>query len=134
MPLMAAFLYGRIETPRGIITPKMKYERSVFVPDLHVPFVDTKAFYTAVAFIKYFKPHLLFDLGDAIDFYQLSRFSKDPARREALQKDLDQTTDCLSELRKAAPRARFYFIRGNHEYRLTKYSGLTHLSLKASEV
>lgn len=33
------------------------YERSVFIPDLHVPYHDEKAFACALAFVKVFKRH-----------------------------------------------------------------------------
>lgn len=99
----------------------VQYERSVFIPDLQVPFLDEEAFACAVAFVKYFKPDVMFQMGDAIDLYSLSKYDKDPARALDLQKDLDATHAALRKLRQAAPQAKFYLIKGNHEYRLTKY-------------
>ena len=97
------------------------YERHVFIPDLHVPYHDPQAVAVAVAFVRELRPDHLWVLGDACDFYQLSRFDKDPARVTALQDDADQTADVLAGFRRAAPRARAHFIPGNHEGRLRKY-------------
>lgn len=98
-----------------------KYERSVFLPDLHCPHQDKTAVQTAINFIKYFKPHAVFILGDFLDFYSLSRFDKDPNRINSLQDEIDEANEILARLRSVAPKARIVFLYGNHEKRLTKY-------------
>ena len=96
-------------------------ERAVFLPDVHVPYQDEKAVKAALAFIRFFKPHHVWLLGDVIDFYSISRFRKDPKRNEQLQDDLDETCDFLKRVRDAAPRAKRHYIFGNHEARLRNY-------------
>jgi hypothetical protein len=97
------------------------YEKTVFIPDLHAPYIDTLAFHVALAFLRFFKPHVVFVMGDVVDFYQISKFVKNPSRLMQLQDDLDVAQDALSRIRKAAPQARIYFIKGNHEERLNKF-------------
>lgn len=53
--------------------------------------------------------------------YQLSRFATDPARKMDLQSDLDCGIRSLSRVRRACPKAKIVFLKGNHEARLTKH-------------
>lgn len=104
------------------MTRKMKeYEKSVFIPDIHSPYIDGVAFRTMLAFLRFFKPDVVFIIGDVIDFYQLSKFSKNPSRLMELQTDLDSAILSLQQIRKATPKAKIYFLKGNHEERLTKF-------------
>lgn len=97
------------------------YERSVFIPDLHVPYMDELAFSTAIAFIKEYKPHVIFVIGDVVDFYALSKYDKDPGRISGLQEELDEAWRVLARIRRAAPHARITYLYGNHEARLKKF-------------
>lgn len=99
----------------------VSYERSVFIPDLHVPYHDEKAFACALNFVKAFQPDFIFIIGDWVDFYQLSKFDKNPARIHQLQDDIDASVKCLRRLRATAPKAKIYFIKGNHCHRLTRF-------------
>lgn len=104
------------------VTRKMeKFERVVFIPDIHAPYIHADAFHTAMAFLRAFDPDVVFVLGDVIDFYQLSRFSKSPTRLTELQYDIDQAVWALKWIRKSAPKAKIYFLKGNHEERLNKF-------------
>lgn len=60
-------------------------------------------------------------MGDLLDFYQLSRFDRNPERTRNLQGELDEAADLLGQIRRAAPTARLVLLQGNHEYRLRKY-------------
>lgn len=96
-------------------------ERAIFLGDWHHPYHDEAAVELALAFTAWFKPHAVFILGDFLDFYEVSRFDKDPARLLDLQDDLDQGKRTLRRLRKAAPDAKIRYLDGNHEHRLVKY-------------
>lgn len=100
---------------------KTVFERSVFLPDLHVPYHDEKAYACALRFVKRFKPDFVFIIGDWVDFYQLSKFDKNPARIPELQMDIDKTIECLKRLRAVAPKAKIYYLKGNHCHRLNRY-------------
>jgi predicted phosphodiesterase len=59
--------------------------------------------------------------GDVVDFYSISSFLKDPARKLGLQDELDQTKVYLAKVRAAVPDAEIRYTTGNHETRLTRY-------------
>ena len=93
----------------------------VVLSDVHAPFQDATVCRMALEFIREHRPGTIHLLGDIGDFYSISRFDKDPARREDLQQDLDAARDFLRQLRDAAPAARLIYSEGNHEFRLRKY-------------
>src|SRR5262245_1392688 len=97
------------------------FQRFVCLPDPHAPYEDGDAVRTALAFLREFKPHAVFLLGDVIDFYQLSSFDKDPERRFKLWDDITAAVMFLDKVRKAAPDVPMWYIQGNHEFRLQRY-------------
>ncbi|NQU19771.1 MAG: hypothetical protein HQ567_00700, partial [Candidatus Nealsonbacteria bacterium] len=100
---------------------KTNNRMGVVLSDVHVPFQDKSVCRMALAFIREHRPATVHLLGDIADFYSISRFTKDPARKEDLQEDLDATRKFLSDVREAAPAARIVFSEGNHEFRLRRY-------------
>jgi len=100
---------------------KVEYEKTVFVPDIHAPYIDGNAFRCMLAFLKVFKPEHIFVIGDVLDFYQLSKFIKNPSRMMDLQTDIDAAHLALRQIRKAAPTAKIRLLKGNHEARLQKF-------------
>lgn len=99
----------------------MSYERAVGLYDLHGHFKDEKAFSTSLAFVGHVRPQRVIVGGDWVDFYALSRFVSDPRRKLELQSELDCVRQSLQRLRRAAPKARIWYLQGNHEARLQKY-------------
>ena len=99
----------------------MKYEKIVVPSDFHVPFHDRQALSAFISFCKYFKPDKIFLNGDIIDFYAISRFTKDPGRALELQQEIDEAVGVLKMIRKANPKAEIHYIKGNHEARLQRY-------------
>jgi len=93
----------------------------VVLSDAHVPFQDRHVCRMALAFLREHKPATVHLLGDIADFYSISRFAKDPTRREDLQEDIDSARDFLQEVREAAGGAKIIFSEGNHEFRLRRY-------------
>jgi len=93
----------------------------VVLSDVHVPFQDKSVCGMALRFVREHKPAMVHLLGDVGDFYSVSRFNKDPARKEDLQQDLDATRKFLTEVRDSAPGARIVYSEGNHESRLRRY-------------
>lgn len=97
-------------------------ERHVMIGDTHGMYVNQKVWATVLDFIRDFKPHQINMLGDIVDFYDISRFDKDPNRRMVLGQEVAFTDEViLSEVRRAAPKAAIYWKGGNHEERLQKY-------------
>lgn len=101
----------------------------IFLSDIHFPYEDRAAWGVTLEAIKALEPSLIFLGGDILDFYSVSRYDKDPARKLTLQEDLDYAIYELGKLREVAPDARMMLLQGNHEQRLEKY-----LSTKASEL
>lgn len=116
---------------------RMDSKMGVVLSDVHVPFQDKSVCRMALSFIKEQKPAKVHLLGDISDCYSISRFVKDPRRKEDLQEDLDLTMDFLDKVRDAAGDAQIIYSEGNHEFRLRRYlasearalSGLRSLNL-----
>lgn len=100
--------------------PEVK-DRMFIISDIHVPFHNRKATAVALDYIKQEKPEYLTINGDAIDFYAVSRYSRDPKRRLEVQYEIDEFHDFLDQVRDAAPNAKIFFVEGNHEQRWNKY-------------
>lgn len=90
--------------------------------DLHSEWVDPFCLRVAEDVAKRIKPDIINFAGDIADFYEVSRFSKDPERRHRLQDEIDfVSNEMFARFRKAAPDAQIDFLLGNHELRLFKY-------------
>lgn len=102
---------------------KDKITRVLTICDLHIPFQDNLALEAVNRFVNFWQPDELVIAGDLLDFYVLSRFSKDPKRchESGLQVELDLCKQVLSELRTNMGNKPITLIGGNHEERLTKY-------------
>ena len=88
---------------------KLNNRMGIVLSDVHCPFQDRSVCRMALAFVREHRPATVHLLGDIADFYSISRFTKDPARREDLQEDLDAALEFLTEVRDAAPSARIMF-------------------------
>lgn len=98
--------------------------REINISDLHIPYHDPHAWQLTLGIVSLVKPTKVNILGDALDFYQLSTFDKDPKQLEngRLQEDFDQWFRMARDLQRAAPDAcKFTFLPGNHEDRLRRY-------------
>lgn len=105
---------------RGALRPWSR--RYVFLSDLHVPYHDEDALELVCRFLKWFRPHTVYLIGDIADFYQVSSYDKDPKRLLKLQDDLDQCYAILQRIQQSAgPKAKFILREGNHEFRMTRY-------------
>ena len=94
------------------------------ISDLHIPYHDPFAWQLTLNIVETVKPTKINIAGDALDFYQLSTFDKDPKQLEngRLQEDFDQWFRMVRDLQRAAPATCTYtFLPGNHEDRLRRY-------------
>lgn len=94
--------------------------RIAFLTDMHVPFHDRQAIELAVSIIRDFNPTMIIVGSDGVDFYSLSRWSKNPDRRSNLQDDLDQWTLLTREIQDMVS-SEYIAIPGNHEARLKRW-------------
>lgn len=99
----------------------MKYNKVLFISDIHCPYQDPIALKAIYSFMDWFKPKEIFIMGDLVDFYAVSSFNKDPERALKLQHEIDEAIDILEEIRNHSLKSKITFIKGNHEIRLKKY-------------
>jgi len=88
--------------------------------DTHVPFHDPSVLAIVQAIAEDMKPDFLVHMGDLLDCRMLSRFDKDPDRKESQQDEIDQARAHLATMRLASPQSRFIWLEGNHCDRLRR--------------
>jgi hypothetical protein len=89
--------------------------------DLHVPFHEPRAVQAAIAYGRKFKPDTVLLNGDIADFYQVSRWDKNPSRCNGMKAEIGVVEEALSFVRGCFPKARFVYKMGNHEERWDKF-------------
>jgi len=113
-----------IGIPQGIIELSLKpfeiknSKNVLIISDTHFPFHDKKAIETAVHYRDNIDTVIL--LGDLMDFYQLSRFSRDPSMPK-MKDEINICKDFLKYLREKFNKAQIIYYSGNHEIRLNRY-------------
>lgn len=112
-----AFLQYKGKAP---VSSKCQQIDIVGIHDLHVPYHDKEAVSCAFNFCEQVQPTYIV-LHEWHDFYSLSRFSKDPARKADLQYELDLTLELLRDLRKRCPGSKMIMLKANHTDRLQRY-------------
>ncbi|KKM05312.1 hypothetical protein LCGC14_1755390 [marine sediment metagenome] len=94
---------------------------AAIIGDLHIPFQDQRALREVEIFLGELQPGLILYIGDIADFYELSKFDKNPARTDTLQKDMDAVDAMFKRHNNLCPDARKILLFGNHEDRLRRY-------------
>lgn len=96
---------------------------TLILPDIQYPYHDSLALSKLIKVIQDVQPDAIFQIGDAIDFPQVSRWTKGTAGEYAptLQKHIDGFKGILRELRDAAPDAKITWLEGNHDLRLRDF-------------
>lgn len=96
---------------------------TVILPDIQYPFHDSLAMSKIIKVIQDVKPESILSIGDAIDFPQVSRWTKGTAGEYAptLQKHIDGFKGLLTQVREAAPQASITWLEGNHDLRLKEF-------------
>lgn len=84
--------------------------------DQHIPYHCTTALGAAVKDLKSKKIDCLLLNGDYADFYAISRWQKDPRKRD-LVKELEYQVQGLKWLRSEFPKSRIVYKMGNHDER-----------------
>jgi predicted phosphodiesterase len=91
------------------------HKRIAVFSDIHVPYHSIEALTAAIKFAKAEKPDALLLNGDTIDCHRLSRFIKDPKKRN-FKLELD-TFKSLMDIFEKELKCKIYFKVGNHEER-----------------
>lgn len=95
--------------------------RRIIIPDAHHPYVDKKAWSTALGIVKEWRPAAGVIIGDFGDFNCISRFVKGQSFQHALAEEYYFINLALDELQNASPNTHWTYIEGNHEERTRKY-------------
>lgn len=101
-----------------------KTKSTLIVPDIQYPYHDAVLLKKILRVIRDRQPDQIVQIGDGIDFPQVSQWSKGTAGEYAdtLQKHIDgYRVDFLAPLREAAPNADIVWIEGNHDLRLREF-------------
>lgn len=112
--------------PLNVTIPKSAPRKSggivtaLLYGDSHFPHQDESALAIVQAIAEDTQPDFLVHVGDLLDCYSLSRYDKDPKRKETLQDEIDQARMHLATMRLASPKSRFLLLEGNHEDRLRR--------------
>lgn len=104
-----------------VIACPLTYEKTIFISDIHAPYEDKKALEVLYKFIKWFKPKTVFIMGDLLDCYAISRFTKDPKGKLNFKQEIDSARSILQTIREVSGSAKIYYLRGNHELRMQRY-------------
>lgn len=95
---------------------------AVVIPDLHCPFHCERSWQLTLEFVAQSRPSEVVILGDFVDCYAVSSFTKDPSRLHRLQYEVERAHQELDKLATAAgPDCRVTYCEGNHEARLSRY-------------
>lgn len=87
------------------------------ISDTHIPYHSETAFAAAVETLKARKPNVLLINGDFADFYQISRWQKNPSRRR-FSEERKEIINALAWLRAEFGKScRIVYKLGNHEER-----------------
>lgn len=109
-----------IKIPKAAPRKQGKTVTALLWGDTHVPFHDQEVLSIIQAIAEDMQPDWLVHMGDLLDCRLLSRFDKDPDRKENQQDEIDQARAHLAVMRLASPSSRFVLMEGNHEERLKR--------------
>jgi len=120
--------YSLPESDEAIYQPyELKAKRLLVLSDIHIPYHSIDAITCAFDYAKGEKPDAILLNGDTLDFFGLSRFSKDPKAR-SFAHELKTFKEFMDVL-KSTFDAKIYFKIGNHEERYFHF-----LWMKAHEI
>ena len=97
------------------ILPKAN-KNILVISDLHIPYHNIESITLALNYGKNANVDTIIINGDLLDFYQLSRFHKDPRKRR-VSEELNAARQFLQILRHHFKAANIYFLLGNHDVR-----------------
>ena len=92
----------------------------LILSDIHAPYHCKKSLTQAIQYGVDAKVNTVILNGDICDFYAGSKFLTDPRKRNLIA-ELEAVKSILGSIRKALPKARMIFKKGNHEERWFRY-------------
>lgn len=99
---------------------RIKAKKVLILSDIHLPYHNIPALTIALDYgVKEGVDAILLN-GDTLDCHKLSRFVKDPKKRD-FASELATFKDFIDILKKTFPKATIYFKMGNHEERYNHF-------------
>lgn len=94
----------------------------IAISDTHFPFHCPKAYKKLVALIKKEKPSHVVQVGDLLDQYVFSKYSRSLSiiPKDEIEKGLDLAETMWDEIKLASPGAKCFQLLGNHDMRMSK--------------
>lgn len=102
----------------------MTLKTTLIIPDVQYPYQDRLMLSKLIKVAADLQPEQIVQIGDGIDFPQVSQWSKGTAGEysETLQLHIDgYRKEVLAALREAAPGAKMTWLEGNHDLRIRDY-------------
>ncbi len=92
------------------------------ISDCHFPFHSRRALKKIYALIKKEKPTHIVQVGDLLDQYTFSRFTRkmEITPDNDIVRGLEIATEMWEKIQKIAPKAKCYQLIGNHDVRISK--------------
>lgn len=94
--------------------------RGLVFGDLHFPYHSVSALKCLLERGRKINPAFIIINGDGLDFYKLSRFHKDPRKRDVVG-EIKKANEFLDVLDEMFPKAKKVWKNGNHDERLQHY-------------
>jgi len=96
---------------------------TLILPDIQYPYHDALMLRKVISVVKEFQPDAILQIGDAIDFPQVSQWNKGRAGEftNDLQQHIDGWRKTLEEIRQACPKAEITWLEGNHDLRIQDF-------------
>lgn len=92
----------------------------ICLADLHIPYHDPDIVSAVLKYAKDINPDYVVYLGDLIDFYQISKWVKNP-EEYTVDEELFAVREFLYEAKDLFGDAEYYYVEGNHEDRLRRF-------------
>lgn len=101
----------------------MPTKTTLVLPDIQFPYHDDLMLKKLIKVAQELQPDAIFQIGDGIDFPQVSRWTKGTAGEYAptLQQHITGWKNVLQEFRSAVPEAKITWLEGNHDLRLRDF-------------
>lgn len=96
------------------------HKRIAILSDIHIPYHDKIALKIAMEYCMKEKPDGILLNGDLLDCYQLSRYLKDPTKKN-FKKELDTMIEILELIQRKISKAKIYYKLGNHDIRYENF-------------
>lgn len=107
---------------------KIEYTKALILPDMHIPYYDKVATIAALEYSQKENIDTIILNGDAMDFFSVSFWQKDPRKRDFPQ-ELEMGIQSLEIIKSNFPNAHIVYKLGNHEERYERF-----MQVKAPEL